>query len=104
MPELTQRPRYFDRQLLGVNDFLLAQAYDQPRRRLHNRLLHTWGVAEGLAISFTANSAQGSVGPGTAFDNLGREIVLTSATLTPSVSTMAGQTIFLTIAYAESST
>src|SRR3954447_1256616 len=101
MVELTQRPRYFDRQLLGVAEFALEQAYDQTRRRLHNRLLHTWGIAEGLSVSFAANAAQASVSPGTAFDNLGREIVLTTVTLTPAVATFAGQTVFLTLSYVE---
>jgi len=79
----------------------MAQSYDQTRRRLHNRLLHTWGIAEGLTIGFAANASRASISAGTAFDNLGREVVLPSAALAPSVSGFTGQTVFLTIAYSE---
>jgi hypothetical protein len=104
MVELTQRPRYFDRQLLGVADFTLAQGYDLTRRRLHNRLHHTWGIADGLALSFVAQGTRATVSPGSALDNLGREIVLAAAATTPSISAYPGKAVYVTIAYAEADT
>src|SRR5262245_37611622 len=104
MPELTQRPRYFDRQMLAEEDFTLAQDYDLMRRRLHNRLLHTWGIANGLALSFAAGATRATVSAGEAIDSLGREIVLPANTQTPDVAAFAGKTIVVTVAYAERAT
>jgi endosialidase-like protein len=104
MPEPMQRPHYFDRQLLGVDDFVLAQTYDLTRRRLHNRLLHTWGITDGLALTFAAGATRASVSAGSALDNLGQEIVLASVTQTPDVSGYAGKAVFVTITYAEADT
>src|ERR1051326_3975454 len=104
MPEPMQRPHYFDRELLGVDDFVLAQTYDLTRRRLHNRLLHTWGITDGLALTFAAGATRASVSAGSALDNLGQEIVLASATQTPDVSGYAGKAVFVTITYAEADT
>lgn len=46
-----ERPRYFPRQLVTAEDLMLEQEYFRNRMRLHNRLLHGWGVVCGLLVS-----------------------------------------------------
>src|SRR5437773_11481416 len=70
-----KRVHYFDHQFLQVDDFTLEQDYHKEMRRRHNRLFHTWGVADGLAVDFPAGGASVTVGEGTAHDGQGRELV-----------------------------
>ena len=49
LPELA-RLRYFHGQPLGALDLRREQAYHRDRARLHNRLLHGWGVVCGLEV------------------------------------------------------
>ena len=42
-----KRLNYFDAQFLGETDFTDEQTYHLEMRRRHNRLLHSWGVADG---------------------------------------------------------
>lgn len=74
--DITKRMNYFDRQFLRAKDFQDEQAYHIDRRRRHNRLLHTPGVAEGLDVEGSAGSTTLLVKPGTAIDPDGRDIVL----------------------------
>jgi hypothetical protein len=74
--KVIQRMNYFDRQFLRARDFKDEQAYHLDRRREHNRLLHTPGVAEGLIVKGDAGSSMVTVEPGTAIDAMGREIVM----------------------------
>jgi hypothetical protein len=46
-----ERPRYFPRQLVTAEDLMLEQYYFRNRMRLHNRLLHGWGVVCGLQVA-----------------------------------------------------
>jgi hypothetical protein len=48
-----QRVRYFSRQLLDANDLTDDQVYHRAKQRMHNRLLHGWGIVCGLDV--TAN-------------------------------------------------
>jgi endosialidase-like protein len=104
MPEPTKRPRYFDHQLLGQEDLSLAQVYDMGRRRQHNRSLHTWGVCEGLTLSFSAGASVATVSAGAAIDSLGQEIVLGTPTQTPDVTGSAGKSVYVLIGYNEVAT
>jgi len=74
MADQTKRMNYFDRQFLRASDFQVEQAYHLDRRRRHNRLLHTNGVAEGLDVS--GSNKTFTVTNGTAIDVDGQEIVL----------------------------
>ena len=47
----TRRVHYFDHQFLRVEDFTDEQAYHLEMRRAHNRMLHSPGVAHGLALT-----------------------------------------------------
>jgi len=51
-----QRVRYFSRQLLDANDLTDDQAYHRAKQRMHNRLLHGWGIVCGLDV--TANPTE----------------------------------------------
>jgi hypothetical protein len=46
-----ERVRFFDGQLLTAADFEAEQKYHLEKRRLHNRMLHGFGVVDGLRVS-----------------------------------------------------
>src|SRR2546430_15504766 len=46
-----QRPRYFEGQVLAAADLTAAVDYARNRAARHDRYLHDWGIAEGLALS-----------------------------------------------------
>jgi hypothetical protein len=72
-----KRLNYFNHQFLEEGDFNAEQAYHIEGRRLHNRLLHSWGVAEGFEVRRKGDH-EIVVDPGVAYDREGREIVLPS--------------------------
>jgi hypothetical protein len=77
MADATKRMNYFDRQFLRAKDFQDEQAYQLDRRRRHNQLLHTPGVAQGLLVTaHQSDSTKVVVSTGTAIDAEGREMVL----------------------------
>lgn len=45
-----ERVRYFSRQLITADDLTQDQMYHRAKRRLHNRLLHGWGIVCGLEV------------------------------------------------------
>lgn len=98
MPE-TKRPNYFNHQFLDEKDFQAEQAYHVSQRRLHNRTLHKWGIAEGLTVE-QRGSREVKIHPGVAYDREGREIVLDSPA-TREIGAHPGGEIFVTIAYRE---
>lgn len=78
-PLPTERNRFFTGKYMTARDFRAEQAYLVGRHRLHNRLLHGWGVVCGFGV--TRHPAPGCddwvvVGPGIAMDCCGRELVL----------------------------
>lgn len=93
-----KRLHYFNGQFLKEPDFTDEQAYHMDRRRRHNSLLHTWGVAQGLTLSYITGEKVVTVSEGVAFDAQGREIVLANDFTTPELPD--GQ-LYITIAYAE---
>ena len=76
MPDSVKRVHYFDHQFLRASDFTDEQEYHVGTRRDHSRLLHTWGIAEGLEVEMIAGATAVTVTEGTAYDSSGREIVL----------------------------
>ena len=50
--------------------------YYRPLERIHGSSLHGWGVASGLSVTATLNSATLSVLPGVAVDSKGQHIAL----------------------------
>jgi hypothetical protein len=105
-----KRLHYFDHQFLLEGDFTDEQNYHIDLRRRLNRLMHTFGIAEGLVVTKLNNNAV-RVSPGVAIDSSGREMIvlpppepplpsqdvdLSNAALFP-----ANSTVFITIAYQE---
>lgn len=81
------RLRYFHGQPLGALDLRREQSYHRDRARLHNRLLHGWGIVCGLEVQVAPRRdsdacetdptmAELIVLPGAALDCLGNEIVI----------------------------
>jgi hypothetical protein len=79
MPDdINKRMNYFDRQFLRAADFKVEQDYHLKRHRLHNKLLHTPGVAGENDFKVTGEPGTNAliVAAGIAIDQDGREIVL----------------------------
>jgi hypothetical protein len=70
------RTRFFDGERLTAADLLAAQAYEAELRWLHNRCLHPWGVALGLAVAGAAGDRAVSVSAGYALDCRGRDLLV----------------------------
>ncbi|HKQ74172.1 MAG TPA: hypothetical protein VJ810_10770 [Blastocatellia bacterium] len=101
-----KRMRYFDQQLLVLKDFTDEQNYHVEMRRLHNRSLHSPGVASGLDVTKTG-AKEVTVKAGMAIDNLGREIALDADTkidLSNASLFPASSSVLVTISYAEEQT
>lgn len=72
-----KRVNYFEGQHLRVTDFEAEQNYHAQMRHLHNRVLHTWGVADGLEVNIIENDPHNAtIAKGMAIDVCGREIVV----------------------------
>ncbi|HET7017129.1 MAG TPA: hypothetical protein VFI65_24615 [Streptosporangiaceae bacterium] len=99
---LDQRMNWFDRQFLRAQDFADESDYQVDRLRRHTRTLHTPGVAEGLAVTGQPGDGAITVGPGTAVDDQGREIVLLSSLTKLALPSSA--TAELYICYSEAQT
>jgi hypothetical protein len=95
-----KRLNYFTHQFLREQDFKAEQEYHVAMRRQHNRALHGWGVVEGLEVRKKSDH-EIVVDPGTAIDNLGREIVLTVPVVRDLSSFERNSHTYITIAYGE---
>lgn len=84
---LTDRNRYFTGKYLTARDFQGEQDFMLSRMRLHNRLLHGWGIVCGLEVmphpDERCRDQYVVVCPGIAIDCRGREIVVERRTLVP---------------------
>lgn len=79
-----KRNRYFTGKFMTARDFQGEQGYFLSRHRLHNRLLHGWGIVCGLEVVPHNNPECQDrwvvVCPGIALDCCGRELVLEKKT------------------------
>lgn len=98
MADITKRLRYFNGQFLEEKDFSDEQEYHLDRFRRHNRLLHTYGIAEGLEVTAVVGAGEVTVGVGTALDNQGRMIVLATGE-SLSLNAFANKTVLVVISY-----
>ena len=73
-----RRNRYFRDKRMHVADHVLEQDYHIFRRRLVNRTMLGWGVAEGFAVK--AAKRELLIGPGVGLDLIGREVVACEVT------------------------
>jgi hypothetical protein len=46
-----ERPRYYARQIITADDLTLEQDYFRSKLRMHNRMLHGWGIVCGADVS-----------------------------------------------------
>jgi hypothetical protein len=97
---ILERPAFFDGQRLTAGDLAAAQLHARGLRELHNRALHGWGVALGLAATGERGETTVTVTPGYALDCVGHEIVLEETRTIP-VPPAAGGTFALTVSWAE---
>ena len=105
MADPIKRLNYFNGQFLREPDFNDEQAYHLRNQRDHARLLHTAGIAEGLGVPDPAAGASAvTVNAGTAYDGLGRRIVLPDNKLVELAALAPGVDVIITIAYDESQT
>ena len=101
-PDVDKRLRYFTYQFLEEPDFTDEQKYHIDRRRRHNRYMHTPGVAGDGMVVTKAGPMLLDVSDGTAYDDLGREIVLTGTSIDLSVELTApadNATVHISILY-----
>lgn len=71
-----ERVLFFNGQRLTAEDLTAAQQAAIELRWLHNRSLHNWGIAAGMAVSGEKGAREVVVSPGYALDARGREIIL----------------------------
>jgi len=57
---MAERPRYYARQLITSDDLTLEQDYFRNRMRLHNRMLHGWGVVCGAQVCLVPQTSNGN--------------------------------------------
>ncbi|MFI5177707.1 MAG: hypothetical protein ACHQO8_04050 [Vicinamibacterales bacterium] len=50
MAEALQRPVFYEGQILAATDLTATVDYDREQLARHDRLLHTWGIADGLML------------------------------------------------------
>lgn len=76
----TERNRYFTGKYMTARDFQDEQSYFLSRHRLHNRLLHGWGIVCGLKVTPHPNPDCALrwvvIQPGIAIDCCGRELII----------------------------
>ncbi|RKH13583.1 hypothetical protein D7V97_05045 [Corallococcus sp. CA053C] len=72
-----EKPRYFPGEFLAAGDYSAEQDYLARLRHTHDGVLHTWGIATGLAVSLSANPLRVTVSPGIAVDPSGQLVSLT---------------------------
>ena len=101
-----ERPAFFNNQRLTAADLVAAQTFNRELRWLHNRSLHSWGIAFGFAVSGPRGAQSVKVDSGYAIDCIGRDLVLDEARKMP-IPAVAGASdgspvsYYLTISYAE---
>ncbi|MDQ0079499.1 hypothetical protein [Arthrobacter oryzae] len=86
----TNRPVFLPGQVLDANDLRMQHDVDDGLRRLHHRMLHGWGICQGLAVSGARGGISVALSPGYALDSSGRELVVTESTNVPVPPVAAG--------------
>ena len=95
---MTERPRYFIGQVIGVDDLEQEQVYLRERARRHNRLLHGWGIVQGLEVQAgKPGTGEVKISPGYALDRRGEEIVVDTGVTVDLSGHAAGQTLYVAV-------
>ena len=69
-----KRGKYFHGMLMTDRDFTEEQRYHIEKMKLHNRMLHGWGVVRGLGMTMKDDKKSIIINPGLALDCYGNEI------------------------------
>lgn len=69
-----KRGKYFHGMLMTDRDFTEEQRYHVEKMKLHNRMLHGWGVVRGLGMKPNSDKNSIIIDPGLALDCSGNEI------------------------------
>jgi hypothetical protein len=76
---MLRRPAFFDGQALTAADLGAVRTYHEELLWLHQRALHGFGIASGLAVTGASGDKVVAIAPGYAVDVRGRSIVLSGA-------------------------
>src|SRR5262245_12313100 len=79
-----QRPTFYEHQILAAADLTATVQTARTHAARHDRYLHEWGIAEGLALATESKTDPDTnsqyvtvtVQPGMAIDGTGREMVV----------------------------
>jgi hypothetical protein len=97
------RPAFFSGQRVTADDLSTTQDVHRHLRWLHNRTLHTWGIALGMSVSGERGARDVRVEAGYAVDCQGRELLLPEPQLVPVPPSVGdgpdGVPFYLTAAY-----
>lgn len=97
-----RRNNFFAGRLLSAADLELEQNYFRSKLKLHNRLMHGFGIVSGLEVS--SRSGELHISSGVALDCEGNEIVVVESFAQPLPSLSSDTSLFLTIHYCEQQT
>ena len=77
-----ERAVFFDGQYITADDLTVVVDHDQQHGARHSRLLHDWGIADGLTLDkkTSGGSLYIEAQKGGAFDGTGREVIVPTAT------------------------
>jgi hypothetical protein len=77
-----ERAVFFDGQYITADDLTIVVDHDQEHVARHSRLLHDWGIADGLTLDkkTSGGSPYVEVQKGMAVDGTGREVIVPLAT------------------------
>jgi hypothetical protein len=99
---VSERPRYFIGQVIGVDDLEQEQLYLREKARRHNRLLHGWGIVRGLEVQAgKPGTGEVKISPGYALDRRGEEIVVHTGVTVDLSAHAAGQTLYVAVRHDE---
>jgi hypothetical protein len=95
---VSERPRYFIGQAIGVDDLEQEQLYLREKARRHNRLLHGWGIVRGLELQAgKPGTGEVTISPGYALDPRGEEIVVDESVSVDLSAHSVGKTLYLAV-------
>lgn len=100
---MTEKPflrnNFFAGKVLTAEDLELEQDYFREKLKLHNRVLHGFGVVSGLDVSERGGKL--IVKPGLAIDCEGNEILLVAPRVESLPESNSGMSVYLAIHYRE---
>src|SRR5262249_60891610 len=82
-PPSSEQVVFFPGELLTAPDLNAHHAGEGQLRQLHHRMLHGWGVSQGLATAGARGATSVSLTAGYAIDAAGRELVAEQPTSVP---------------------